>query len=95
VPGTHGVESIIVGYYRETDLVYELRKTCRSASGFVLCGSDRILEWAEGDHLCHARFAGLREDKNTRTIVKEHAARSVMWNQMEIPVLTKLEHGAK
>jgi bifunctional non-homologous end joining protein LigD len=32
------------------------------------------LEWTEGDHLRHSKFAGLREDKNPRNVVKEHAS---------------------
>lgn len=31
------------------------------------------LEWTEGDHLRHGKFAGLRADKNARTVTKEHA----------------------
>jgi bifunctional non-homologous end joining protein LigD len=31
-----------------------------------------FLEWTESDHLRHAKFAGLREDKNARSVVKEH-----------------------
>jgi ATP-dependent DNA ligase len=34
------------------------------------------LEWTEGDHLRHAKFAGLREDKNPLSVVKEHADES-------------------
>ena len=30
------------------------------------------LEWTESDHLRHSKFAGLRDDKDARTIVKEH-----------------------
>lgn len=30
-----------------------------------------FLEWTEGDHLKHAKFAGLREDKNPRSVIKE------------------------
>jgi len=30
-----------------------------------------FLEWTEGDRLRHSKFAGLREDKNPRTVVKE------------------------
>jgi ATP-dependent DNA ligase len=29
------------------------------------------LEWTDGDHLRHSKFAGLREDKNARTVTKE------------------------
>lgn len=31
------------------------------------------LEWTEGDHLRHAKFAGLRIDKDARKVIKEHA----------------------
>jgi ATP-dependent DNA ligase len=30
-----------------------------------------FLEWTEGDHLRHSKFAGLRDDKNARSVVKE------------------------
>jgi len=32
-----------------------------------------FLEWTEADRLRHSRFVGLREDKNPRSVVKEHA----------------------
>ena len=32
-----------------------------------------FLEWTESNHLRHAKFAGLREDKNARNVIKEHA----------------------
>ena len=32
-----------------------------------------FLEWTGGDHLRHAKFAGLRSDKEPRTVRKEHA----------------------
>lgn len=31
-----------------------------------------FLEWTEGDRLRHAKFGGLREDKNPRSVFKEH-----------------------
>ncbi len=31
-----------------------------------------FLEWTEADHLRHSKFAGLREDKDARTVIKEH-----------------------
>ncbi len=31
-----------------------------------------FLEWTEADRLRHSKFAGLREDKGARTVVKEH-----------------------
>jgi bifunctional non-homologous end joining protein LigD len=112
VPGAHGVDSIIVGYYRGKELIY----VARVRNGFVpasrrqvfeklkllgiskcpfvnlpeiykgrwgdgLTGADmekcvwvepelvariEFLEWTESDHLRHAKFAGLREDKSAR-----------------------------
>ncbi len=35
-----------------------------------------FLEWTESDHLRHSKFAGLRDDKNPRGVVKEHAGDS-------------------
>ncbi len=32
-----------------------------------------FLEWTEADRLRHSKFGGLREDKNPRDVVKEHA----------------------
>jgi len=32
-----------------------------------------FLEWTAGDRLRHSQFVGLRDDKNARTVVKEHA----------------------
>ena len=31
-----------------------------------------FLEWTESDHLRHAKFAGLRDDKDPRKVIKEH-----------------------
>jgi bifunctional non-homologous end joining protein LigD len=31
-----------------------------------------FLEWTASDHLRHSKFAGLREDKDARTVIKEH-----------------------
>jgi ATP-dependent DNA ligase len=30
-------------------------------------------EWTEGDRLRHAKFVGLREDKNAQSVIKEHS----------------------
>ena len=117
-PGAHGVDAIVVGYYRGEDLIY----VARVRNGFIpasrrqvfarlkplviprcpfanlpeahkgrwgegLTAADmekcawvrpqlvariEFLEWTGGDHLRHAKFAGLREDKNARSVVKEH-----------------------
>jgi ATP-dependent DNA ligase len=31
-----------------------------------------FLEWTDADHLRHSKFAGLREDKDPRQVVKEN-----------------------
>jgi len=119
VPGPHGLDSIIVGYYKGDDLVYVARvrngfvpasrrqiyeklrsletpacpfvnlpETHRSRWGEGLTAEDmkkcvwvrpklvaqiEFLEWTESDHLRHSKFVGLREDKDPRRVVKEHA----------------------
>ena len=117
VPGTYGLDSVIVGYYRGKELVY----IARVRNGFVpatrrqvlaklqplvvpdcafvnlpekhkgrwgdgltaedmekciwvrpeLVAQIEFLEWTESDHLRHSKFAGLREDKSARSVVKE------------------------
>ena len=39
-------------------------------------GQFRFLEWTPNDHLRHASFVGLREDKDPRSVVKEGAEHS-------------------
>jgi bifunctional non-homologous end joining protein LigD len=119
VPGTHGLDSIIVGYYRGVELIYiarirngfvpasrsqvfvnlrplettvcpfvNLPETHKGRWGEGLTAEDmkkciwvrpklvaqiEFLEWTESDHLRHSKFAGLREDKSARSVVKEHA----------------------
>jgi len=118
IPGAHGVDAIVVGYYRGHDLIY----VARVRNGFVSASRRRIfarlkpllipecpfvnlpethkgrwgegltaadmekcvwirpelvariefLEWTESDHLRHAKFAGLREDKDAPTVIEEH-----------------------
>jgi ATP-dependent DNA ligase len=118
ISGPHGVDSIIIGYYKESRLIY----VARVRNGFVpltrrqvlarlqpltildcpftnlpekdkgrwgtgLTAEDmkkctwvqpkvvariEYLEWTDGDHLRHAKFAGLRKDKDPRSITKEH-----------------------
>jgi len=120
MPGPHGLDSIIVGYYRGKDLIY----VARIRDGFVpasrrsvfeklqplvtakcpfvnlpeigrsrwgealnaekmkkcvwvrpgLVAQVEFLEWTEQDHLRHARFAGLRDDKDPRKVVQEHSS---------------------
>jgi bifunctional non-homologous end joining protein LigD len=120
IPGSHGVDSIIVGYYRGKDLYY----VARVRNGFVpatrrmvyeklkplitdkcpfvnlpdehpsrwgesltaekmkqcvwvrpkLLAVVEFLEWTDADRLRHSKFVGLREDKDAREVVKEHAA---------------------
>ena len=119
IPGTHGLDSIVVGYHNGQDLVY----VARVRNGFVpasrrqvfgrlkdlevpdcpfvnlpekhrshwgegltaeemkkcvwlrpeLVAQIEFLEWTESDHLRHSKFVGLREDKDPRTVIKEHA----------------------
>ena len=118
IPGSQGVDSIIVGFYRGSDLIY----VARVRAGFVpatrrqvfvklqplqilacpfvnlpeaekgrwgtgLTADDmkkcvwvrpelvvriEYLEWTEGDHLRHAKFAGLRDDKSAQSVTKEY-----------------------
>jgi len=118
IPGAHGVDAIVVGYYRGDDLIYVARvrngfvpasrrqifarlkplltpkcpfanlpETHKGRWGEGLTAADmdkcvwvrpeivaqiEFLEWTESDHLRHAKFAGLREDKDARTVIKEH-----------------------
>jgi bifunctional non-homologous end joining protein LigD len=122
VPGTHSLDSIIVGYYRGEELNY----VARARNGFVpasrrqvfeklhplpmrscpfvnlpethkgrwgdgltakdmekcvwvrpeLVARIEFLKWTESDHLRHSKFAGLREDKDARTVAKELAGES-------------------
>ena len=32
-----------------------------------------FLEWTDADHLRHSKFVGLREDKDSRSAIREHA----------------------
>jgi len=118
IPGAHGVDAIIVGYYRGKELFYVARvrngfvpasrrqlfeqlrplrvpgcpfanlpETHKGRWGDGLTADDmkkcvwvrpelvaqiEFLEWTESDHLRHSKFVGLREDKDARTVVKEH-----------------------
>jgi bifunctional non-homologous end joining protein LigD len=118
IPGSDGLDSIIVGYYRGKELIYVARvrngfvpasrrqvfeklkslsiskspfanlpETHKGRWGEGLTAADmekcvwvhpelvariEFLEWTESDHLRHSKFAGLREDKSARSVVKEH-----------------------
>ena len=118
-PGAHGVDAIVVGYYRGEDLIYVARvrngfvpasrrqvfarlklliiskcpfvnlpETHKGCWGEGLTAADmekcvwvspeivaqiEFLEWTESYHLRHAKFAGLRDDKDPRKVIKEHA----------------------
>jgi len=118
IPGTHGVDAIVVGYYRGDGLIYVARvrngfvpasrrqvftrlkplltpkcpfanlpETHKGRWGEGLTAADmekcvwvrpeiaariEFLEWTPSDHLRHAKFAGLREDKDALTVIKEH-----------------------
>jgi len=122
IPGPHGVDSIIVGYYNGENPVYVARvrsglvpasrrqlfhklrtlaipecafinlpesgkgrwsegltadvmKTCVWV-GPEFVAQIEFLEWTEGDHLRHARFVGLRDDKDARHAVKEQTEKT-------------------
>jgi DNA ligase D-like protein (predicted ligase) len=123
VPGSHGLDSIIVGYYKGGDLVYVARvrngfvpasrrqvfeklrslvipecpfvnlpETHHSRWGEGLTAEDmkkcvwirpelvaqiEFLEWTESDHLRHSKFAGLRDDKDPRSAVKEQTSEAL------------------
>jgi DNA ligase D-like protein (predicted ligase) len=118
-PGPHGLDALIVGYYRGKELIY----VARTRNGFVPASRRRVfeklrplvvldcpfvnlpetrkarwgealtaekmkkcvwvrpelvaqiefLEWTDVDHLRHSKFAGLRDDKEPRDVVKEQA----------------------
>jgi ATP-dependent DNA ligase len=114
-PGPHGIDSIVIGYYRGKDLIYVARvrngfvpatrrmvyeklkiidrcpfvnlpETGRARWGDLLDGEKmkkcewvrpklvavvEFLEWTEGDRLRHSNFVALRDDKNSREVVKE------------------------
>jgi DNA ligase D-like protein (predicted ligase) len=118
-PGAHGVEAIIVGYYKESELIYVARirngfvpatrrqvfamlqplitPTCPFSNlpeahkgrwGTGLTADDmkkcvwvlpqavaqiEYLEWTGSDHLRHAKFTGLRNDKDARGVGKDRA----------------------
>jgi bifunctional non-homologous end joining protein LigD len=118
IPGAHGVDAIVVGYYRGDDLIYVARvrngfvpasrrqvfaklkpllisecpfvnlpETHKGRWGEGLTAADmdkcvwvrpeivariEFLEWTASDHLRHSKFAGLREDRDARSVIKEH-----------------------
>lgn len=117
-PGPHGLDAIIVGFYRGKELIY----VARVRNGFIPASRRRLfeklrplvtpecpfvnlpetrkarwgealtaekmgkctwvrpelvtqiefLEWTDADHLRHSKFVGLRDDKDPRSVVKEH-----------------------
>jgi DNA ligase D-like protein (predicted ligase) len=117
IPGAHGLDAIVVGYYRGEDLIYVARirngfvpaarrqvfaklqplaiSQCpfvnlpethkgRWGEGLTVADMEKcvwvrpetvarieFLEWTESNRLRHAKFAGLREDKNPRSVIKE------------------------
>ena len=61
---------------RDSSLALGLRVTAEGMNKCVwvrpgLVAQIEFLEWTEIDHLRHAKFAGLREDKNPRSVIKE------------------------
>jgi len=120
IPGAHGVDAIVFGYYRGEDLLYVARvrngfvpasrcqvfarlkplivSKCpfvnlperhkgRWGEGLTAADMDNcvwvrpkivarieFLEWTPSDHLRHSNFAGLREDKDARTVITEEVS---------------------
>jgi DNA ligase D-like protein (predicted ligase) len=118
IPGPHGFDSLIVGYYQNKGLMYVARvrngfvpalrrqvferirhltspampfanlpDTHKSRWGDELTAEKmkecvwlrpetvaqiEFLQWTEADRLRHSKFAGLRDDKDARNVVKEH-----------------------
>ena len=118
IPGPHGFDTLIVGYYQNRDLMY----VARVRNGFVpalrrqvferirglisptmpfanlpdehpsrwgenltaekmkecvwlrpeAVAQIEFLEWTAADRLRHSKFVGLREDKDPKSVVKEH-----------------------
>ena len=45
----------------------------KTGNGTVAQPINQRLEWTDADRLRHSKFVGLREDKDAREVVKEHA----------------------
>jgi bifunctional non-homologous end joining protein LigD len=120
IPGTHGFESLLVGYYERGKLIFnakvkngfvpatrravferlrkletatcpfanlpepknarrgkaltaEVMKECRWVKP-ELVAQIEYTDWTDTNHLRHSRFAGLRDDKDPREVVRESAA---------------------
>ena len=118
LPGPHGFESVVIGFWRGKDLIYSHRlrngfvpatrtdlfkrfagleiKSCPFSNlpqntksrwggeGFTAEKMEKavwlkpetviqveFLEWNGGDHLRHAKYIGIREDKDPRKVIKE------------------------
>ncbi len=122
VPGPYGLDSLILGYYKGSDLMYVAKvraglnpftkkrlheqlgpfvveacpfanlpetKSHRWGEGLTaskmaecvwvkpeLVAQIEYVNWTEADHLRHAKFVGMRDDKNARDIVKEHSGKT-------------------
>jgi ATP-dependent DNA ligase len=122
IPGPHGFDSLIVGYYRGNNLMYvarvrngfvptsrlqvfdKIRGLVTSTMPFVNLPDEHssrwgenltaekmkecvwlrpeavaqieFLEWTDADRLRHSKFAGLREDKDPKSVVKEHSGKA-------------------
>lgn len=53
----------------------ERMKKCVSVRPELVAGIE-FLEWTGGDRLRHSKFVALRDDKNPRSVVKEHSGES-------------------
>lgn len=51
----------------------------------VLVGEFEFVEWTPDDHLRHARFIGLRDDKDPKRVCRELVAEEVREHELESP----------
>jgi ATP-dependent DNA ligase len=54
----------------------EQRVAAAKSAGEKRVAVIEFLEWIEGDRLRHSKFVGLRDDKDPRSVVKEHSDES-------------------
>jgi ATP-dependent DNA ligase len=72
MPGTHGFDALIIGFYRGNELIYaaRVREGFNSLTRHEVARID-FLEWAGADYLQHPKFVALRKDKNPRKVARE------------------------
>jgi ATP-dependent DNA ligase len=61
-PGAHGIDAIIIGYYRGRDLIY----VARTRNGFVPASRRNVFELLRGLHIEECPFTNLPETRKAR-----------------------------